>query len=344
MEEFKPPIPITSIDLDNIEFQFRSNSRLSTAKSCLRRYFFSYREQIRGTKKQLPLDFGRAWHRAMDVMWVMHCQEKIRDESEIVKNAFIAFCEVWEECGHPNPVPLEYEKEYLPRTPGVALETLYNYYRSRLIYLDKVTLISIEEPFAVPIDPDDPSKFYVGYLDKVVIDGGRYWVIEHKTTTLYSKTAGFQSRYVEGFDPDPQIDGYGYALHMLYPDKKPMGVIVDAALVHKDHHDIFKFIPVNKSSAFANDWLEDTLYWWESITKAIDDNRYPRNTTSCTEQWGTCPYRNLCIYTPNINQMPADNPGYVKETHESFPYADAEKAIRKAFQARIAMDMDSSNQ
>lgn len=325
-------------DLDNIKFQFRSNSQLKTFKSCPRRYFFNYRQELRGTKKALALDFGKAWHKAMDKLWFMHCIEKIRDENEIVRSAFNEFLISWKKSNHPYPIPIENEKEYLPRTPGVALEMLYSYYRTRQIYLDKITLISTEEPFAVPIDPDDPAKFYVGYIDKVIIDEGRYWVIEHKTTTLYSIAAGFQTRYIESFDPDSQIDGYGYALQMLYPDKKPMGVIIDAVLVHKDHHNISKFIPVNKSSVFANDWLEDTLYWWEKIDESIKENIFPKNVTSCFEQFGVCPFRNLCIYTPNINQMPSDNPGYIKETHESFPYAEAEKAIRKAFQARIMMD------
>ena len=112
-----------------------------------------------------------------------------------------------------------------------------------------------------------------------------------------------------------------------------MGVTVDAALVHKDHHKIFKFIPVNKSAGVANDWLEDTLYWWERIDEAEATNKYPKNDSSCQEQYGVCPYRNICAFTPNINQMPADHPGYKVQERESFPYADAEKSIKKALAA-----------
>lgn len=330
-------LPITiplDLDIDNLQFSFRSNSRLGTAKACMRKLFFNYEKKLIGSKRAIPLDFGLAWHKAMDKLWEMYCWEGIRDRNEIVRMAFDEFTKEWKVLGNPYPIPLEQEREYLPRTPGVALEMLYGYYDLRADnYMSKVKLISIEEPFAVPIDPSDPTKFYVGYLDKVVSEGGRYWVIEHKTTTLYSKTAGFQTRYVEGFDPNSQIDGYSYALKLLYPNNHPMGVTVDAALVHKDHHQIFKFIPVNKSAGFANDWLEDTLYWWERIDEAVERQRFPKNDGSCQNQFGTCNYRNICAFTPNPKQMPSEHPGYIVNERESFPYADAEASIRKALAA-----------
>lgn len=336
MTESSSALPLTispDLDIPNLTFSFRSNSRLSTAKSCMRRYFFAYEKKLIGGKRALPLDFGLAWHKAMDKLWTLYCWEGIKDRETVVRFAHKAFVDEWTALGNPFPVPLELEKEYLPRTPGVALEMLYSYFDTRAQYLDKIVLISVEEPFAVPIDPSDPTKFYVGYLDKVFSEVGRYWVEEHKTTTLYSKTAGFQLRYIEGFDPNSQIDGYGYALKLMYPQHKPMGVIIDAALVHKDHHNIFQFIPINKSAGFANDWLEDTLYWWERIDEAIERGRFPKNDASCQQQFGTCPYRNICAFTPNINQMPSEHPGYIVNERESFPYADAEASIRKALAA-----------
>jgi len=207
---------------------------------------------------------------------------------------------------------------------------LDNYITLRAPWLKTLTLIAAELPFAVPLDPDNPHRFYVGRLDKVYKENGFYWVGEHKTNSLYSIKLGMQTGFTESFDPDSQIDGYSFALKMLF-GAKTMGVNVDAALVHKTHHDIFMFIPINKAVSHSNEWLEDTNYWWDRIDHANSIQQYARSAPkACRTVYGPCEYKNVCMYTVRTKDLDVESAcpsGYKVEKWEPFSFEELEKAV-----------------
>lgn len=307
---------------------FRDNSRLSEFKLCPRKFWFHYIQHLVPDYQRIPLDFGTAWHRAMDYLYLHFFEDGMRG-IELGKGSFQAFLESWQELGYPPEIPLGDEDKYKARTPGTAREMLMNYIKTRTSWLETIELVKVELPFAVPLDPDNPNRWYVGRLDKVIKEKGYYWVVEHKTNSLYSIKQGMQDGFTDMFDPNSQVDGYSFALKMLF-GAKSMGVLVDAALVHKTHHDIFKFIPINKGVGFSSDWLSDTNYWWDRVEEAQETKRYARTAPGgCRTVYGKCEYKNICNYTKGTEDFDEAPAGYKIQKWEPFSFDELAKAIQE---------------
>lgn len=287
--------------------RFYDNTRISAMRRCPRYFYFRHIRDWQPEGKSYALIFGSAWHSAMDSVWANLCKEDAQNltTQEVADAGYEAFIENWMENGlaHPNELSPEDAMDMRQRNPGVALEMLYEYVEERRDFLSRVELLSIEEPFAVPLDPKDPSLFYVGRLDKVFKYKGQIIIGEHKTTSMYKKDGYFRADWIESFSPNSQIDGYLHAGHMLYGDQCN-SVWVDAALVHKDIHDGFKFIPVERQTAQLDAWLWETRFWIDFIEHNADAQppddfdgsyyaAYPKNTNSCNDYAG-CPYRGPC--------------------------------------------------
>lgn len=308
------------------ELQFKDNSRLSEFKLCPRKYWFHYVQHIVPGYARYPLDFGSAWHKAMDYVFIQF--KEGQRGTELSRGAFKAFLQDWTSRGHPAEIPMGDEKNFKARTPATAREMLAHYINTRSEWLEKIELVSVERPFAVPLDPDNPNRFYVGRLDKVIKESGFYWVIEHKTNSLYSIKLGMQTGFTESFDPNSQVDGYSFALKIIYGSKS-MGVMIDAALVHKTYHDIFKFIPINKGAGFANDWLRDANYWWDRVDDAKKNNHYPKTAPGgCRTVYGACEYKNICLYTRKEEDFDEAPSGFKIEKWEPFSFDELQDAVK----------------
>lgn len=311
------------------------NSRLSDYKRCPR--YFYYRHVLGWVRDgdALALVFGSAWHKAMEVVWPALIDK--RPHAQALTEAVDAFILEWKANGLPFPLDYETEEQYSPRTPGNALEMLAVYIESRhkLLESGDLELVSVERPFAVPLDPDDPTLFYVGKIDKEVrvARNGRIRAIEHKTTTAYSKQAKFRASFIDSFSPNSQIDGYLYKLHMTSPGAVD-GVWVDAALVHKTEQ-AFKFIPVEKKMDQLDAWLWETRSWIDQIeahkvrlASTGSQDRYlpafPKNTNSCHDFNKSCQFIDLCKAWANPigKELP---PGYRLEPWDPLERIDAEK-------------------
>lgn len=316
------------------------NTRLAAFKKCPRFYFYRHVMDWETQTTRAPLVFGSAWHAAMEVVW----PEMIRGtpKETILRLAMAAFVENWVSEGMPHPKEISYEmeKELSPRTPSVGMEMLAAYIDERLPKMKDLELISVERPFVVPLDPEDDTLFYIGKIDKVVsqkkmakpIRG-----IEHKTTTAYKKDGKFRDSFTSSFSPNSQVDGYLYALHMIYPGKVS-GVWVDGALVHKTETG-FLFVPVEKRKDMLNAWLWETRYWIDQIeaNRAALEHMspedeymaaFPKQTGSCYDFNSACEYIYLCKSWPNPlgKEVP---PGFRVNKWDPLMFVDAEDLLPK---------------
>lgn len=295
------------------------NTRLSDYKRCPKFYYYRHVRHWAPERKSMPLIFGGAWHAAMDVVWPGLIAKM--PEQALVEEGWRAFLRYWTAEGMPPELSLEQEQEYSPRTPGNAYEKLVGYVAARKRIAGDYEILHIERPFAVPLDPDDDSLFYVGKIDKIVqlTHTDRVRGIEHKTTTAYSKASKFRSSFTDSFSPNSQVDGYLYALHLMYPGKVA-GVWVDAALVHKTDEG-FMFIPVERQIDHLDSWLFDVHRWIAAIEAdkvalgAVQPTdkymaAFPKNTNSCWDFSVSCPYLDLCKAWPNPVGKPTP-PEYV---------------------------------
>ena len=314
--------------------RYYDNTRLSTHEICPRKFYLRHRRHLRPATLQIPLVFGLSWHAGMDVIWP-GAQSDLTD-SELADAALFAFNNKWQECGLPHVTDMTPEQvdEVGFRNHGTALDMFYGYVEQRRDFIRKLEVDYVELPFAVPLNPDDASLFYIGRMDKLVTWEGHKWPVEHKTTSEYKKDGGFRASFLEAFSPNSQIDGYDHGNHMLH-GSKAKGVLVDGALVHKSVHDKFCFIPVERDILMLEAWLWETnekvkrieaddaaLYLLrDDADGGIRDNvlkAFPKRTTSCHIYSG-CEYRNICKMVTNPENVPDDQfKGYIIDPWEPF--------------------------
>ncbi len=298
------------------------NTRLEAYRKCERQAYFRHIRGFVEDKIALPLAFGLAWHNTMDEVWkhlaygdaAYPSADQLTDTKDIVHAAMKAFNDCWTGEGLPgleaySDLSAEDQKRYLPRTPVTAFEMLYNYIDTRRDFIESCELLEVERPFCVPLSKDEDDLFYVGRLDKVIRHNGRVKIAEHKTTSSYATVGGFRKTYIESFTPNSQVDGYLYILHMLYGDEAK-GLTVDAALVHKQHHNFFTFIPVERTVDQLDAWL------WETSVRVrqFDEDKaalrimreegnsdklpylpaFPKKPEACTLYGRPCEYMALC--------------------------------------------------
>ena len=314
--------------MSNIELY--DNTRISSHRNCPRKFYWRHVRHFTPITTRAPLVFGSCWHAAMDAVWKLGCGDNSIDNTEIARTGYAAFCYMWE---IDYKLPLyeamspDQRDEFGFRHDETAYHMLMNYVEQRREWMRKMTLIEVEKPFAVPVDPDDPNLFYVGRLDKVVEWDGRVWVLEHKTTSMYRKNGYFSSTWVDSFSPNSQVDGYLHALHMLFGDRAK-GVMIDAALVHKTVHEGFMFIPIERGLAQLDAWLWEALYQIRMIQNDMkfahefDDAAFmpafPKNTNRCIDFNSQCAYLDLCKFVANPATIQEAPQGFAEEKWEPF--------------------------
>lgn len=302
---------------------FFDNTALSSYKDCPRKYYLRHVLDWRSEGTSLPLVFGLAWHSAMDAVWRM--AKKVPKE-ELPSYGLAAFLETWEGQGHPAELTLEQIESYSPRTPSVAHEMLVGYVNARHGMMQSVELLSLEQPFAVPL-PQLDNVWYVGRLDKVVQATGQLLVLEHKTTTEYKKDGGFRSTYVEGWYSDSQCKGYQYGGALFFPGLKQ--VWVDAALVHAKVHNAFRFIPIEHQMPLLQEWITDTKDWIARIHADTARGYFPKNENSCVGKFGACQFLDICRTTSDPERLSTPPAGYVKEKWQPFELLGLDKLTKE---------------
>ena len=320
--------------------QLYSFSQVSTFNTCNRKHYLSYIRRWRSDTDAPALAFGGAWGKAMDTVWEMAAgwSETVQAQNHdmILTRALDAFIDSWISRGmpHPSDMDLDTTQSLLPRTPGVARDMLSHYLSTRARFFSEIELLSIEEPFVIPLSPGDTTRFYVGLMDKVYRWGrdNRVYTCDHKTSSAYAKVGYFRSTFLEGFNPNAQMDGYQYALQYLYGDEAKH-IMVDAALVHKTVHDGFRFIPVYPSPDLLNSWLwelhhaidkkeheEEQLAIGLDLDTPVEKRQpvpfmqaFPRNTSSC-HHYNGCQFLDVCKAVSDPRKVKQPPPGFIEDT------------------------------
>lgn len=312
---------------------FFDNTMLSGYKECPRKYFLRHILNWRSAGVATPLVFGLSWHSAMDIVWQLH--NKVNDTNELVMLAMAKFLETWEGEGLPAQLDLEQTEKFAPRTPSIAAEMLHGYITKRATILSSAELVACEQPFAVPL-PNTEHTWYIGRLDKV-IKTEQILALEHKTTTAYKKDGGFQTSYIEGWYSDSQVKGYQFGGGLYYPGLTQ--VWIDAALVHKQRHDEFRFVPVAHQFPLLEEFLADTKEWVNRIeldTQAykaaggrLAPGVFPKNEQSCHGKFGPCSFLNICRTTPRPELLDSVPEGYKEESWSPFETLGLSELINK---------------
>lgn len=310
--------------------RFYDNTKLSSFGGCPRRYLLRHHEgwNVSGGMPAAP-GYGICWHAAMDAVW--NPEYKDLPDMGLVKKGFQSFMASWEEMELPDQTDVtsgEWKRMAdRGRVPDNAAEMLLNYVSKRRSFLRQHEVLSIEQPFVVPLHSDVDDVMYCGRLDKVIRKkNGKVWIVDHKTSSSYSKTSDFQESFTETFSPDSQIDGYLYAGHMLFGENFE-GVWIDAALVWKTRADVFGLIPVRRDFDHLDAWLMETRQKIESIEShvaVLDEYLYqhpekedmptwlpsfPKNAPMACYEWNNpCMFHDICKV--HSNPLKIERPDY----------------------------------
>lgn len=318
------------------------NTRLSAAKTCMRYFMFRHVYHFTPDETAAPLVFGSSWGAAMDSLWArnrdIYTTKATRRDA--IDAAYAAFVDTWTSFGFPHPDHMSPDdiERFGARTPMTGLEMIHGYVDVReTLFKDKgFSLVSIENPFVVPLDPADPTKFYVGRIDKVFALHRDILGSDHKTTAIYSKKGIFRSHWIDAWSLNSQIDGYNYVLKIEYGDRA-RGVWVDGALVHKTVHDGFRFIPVDRQQQQLDAWLWDAHSWIDDIEanlRVLEERSdpaapylaaFPKNTNSCVQYERICQFFELCQMYANPTKL-RHNPPMGFKIHKWQPFDELKLA------------------
>lgn len=152
-----------------------TNSRMQTAKNCLRKHKLAYEDGIRPESDAATLRFGSLFHEGLDAM---KQKQSIGEAIQHVREQHAIACENFLD---RERVDLEREK----------LDNMLNMYRWRWEDMDsKIEVVANEFEFNIPmINPKTgkPSRTWTvaGKIDGIIrLADGRLALIEHKTTSF----------------------------------------------------------------------------------------------------------------------------------------------------------------
>lgn len=318
IEESVRPLPSDLLLIDN--------TKLGAFKRSPRLFYY---EHIRCWKPEggvrYPLVRGSGWSLAMDAIWSALCQTPDGKPSpthdmpveDIAQLGWDTFRNHWidETEEDPEDYGAEMQRSLYSNSPHIIREMLLNYAAQRADWLNERRLLGVEIPLVIKMPMASRTVgakvLYACRLDKLIAEGNDhiYWV-DHKTTGLTQRGGGFKQSWLDGWNPNPQADGYTFAGRQIY-GKRFSGGLIDAALCHGSNHETFTLLPVDSQFAMLQQWQNAAEYhlWylfmelqelsdWEATEKAKRRNVYmptfPCDGASCVGMYGDCPYRDIC--------------------------------------------------
>lgn len=276
------------------------SSKITTYMDCPRRFFYEHvlgwREDKFGVN--FHLDFGEAWHRAVEVLSV----EGFDDES-IVK-AFNVFQEY-------------YSSIYDPDAEMHKKKTLANVMKGLVLYCaaykhSGFTTLFTEVSGVVPIDDHRVIHFRLDNISEQ--ENGQKVVIDHKTASNAGRA--WMDQWATSF----QMSCYTHAAYCHFPPDEVWGVRIRGMVFSKqtvDERDIVE-VPVHKTPRMMQAWLTDAVRWFDLIESDFDRlsscddssdvmDAFPMNSQSCTKYFG-CPFIAFCTAWANPLQRCAAAP------------------------------------
>jgi hypothetical protein len=162
-------------------------------------------------------------------------------------------------------------------------------------------VLAVEAPFAVPLGTIRGRRcYYIGRIDLVVRYQEQVWILDHKTTSIWSRS------YIEEFRNSSQQIGYCYAYASM-GRPMPQGSILNAILIKKRserprpgtqftsyHREQFHYPPER-----IEEWLDNTTACVETFLRYCEHydepTMFPYHDKWCiTKYMRPCPYLDVC--------------------------------------------------
>lgn len=285
-------------------------SSLKNWEACPRLYYYNAIEGWTSGHQSVHLTFGSHYAWALMRYWQLRHEGKDRAEArlEVVGNLLEA---TWErthhyaegyclDCGEPEGYPAECSgRPWTPVEDGpkdrfTLIRTFVWYldeFREDLPLFQTADGPAVERQFRVAVDGDN---FFVGTLDRVVIYGDTPWVMDQKTTKTTLSPSYFRKYHL-----DTQMSMYTWAGQAIL-SAPVQGVIIDAAQIAVTFSRFDRGITMRTHSQLE-EWYDETMQHIEDARRAVREQRFPRNFSSCS-MYGGCAFREVCEASPEVRK------------------------------------------
>jgi hypothetical protein len=319
-----------------IQFAWDSTS-LGWLKTCPRLYFYSMIEGWRSRGKSVHLDFGSAYHAALELY---DRQRAVGDDHNTAVFEAVKYClEVtWV---YPSTEGLDLDTPSgmsAANQPGVPMDWGHNLKsretlcRSVIWYLEEFgendaakTVVlangkpAVELSFKLEMD-FGPQGYKQSNKDGFSVEWNHnrmtgelvqpYVICGHLDRLVQfgdgiyvmdrktsSTTIG--SYYFDGYNPDNQMSLYTFASKVIY--QTPVrGVIIDAAQIAVGFTRFSRGFTFRTESQ-TEEWLTETRSWLALAEHYATRGEWPMNDKSC-HHFGGCAFRKVCSKAPEVRQ------------------------------------------
>jgi hypothetical protein len=290
------------------------STKLNKFLECPRSYFYEYILGWRPEAPNLHLEFGKAWHLAME-----HLINNGYEERSIAE-AYALFHDHYRQF-----FPEIMDEVNFPKNPANALRALIQYcdeYKN-----DKFTPIYTEIAGTVPVDDKRVLHFRMDSILKN--EEGLIFSREHKTGSTVSR------QWTDQWSLSIQTGTYNHILYCLFPREEVWGVEINGTFFQKKENKFMR-VPARRSLPMMNVWHWNILYLMDMIefetNRMFEDEcingevmtAFPCNPTNCTKYFG-CLYHDYCMAWANPLQKCDEVPFGLKVERWN-PADDEEKA------------------
>jgi len=269
-------------------------SKLDDYIRCPRQYFYEHMLGWKGEAPNNHLEFGQAWHLAMEHLLLNgYGAESIWEAQQLLEQHY------------RQNFPEELDELFEPKTPDRAVLALVEYTKKYKNDFDNIEVLYTEIAGTVPISD---SKVMFFRMDDILRHRkeGYYFSFEHKT-----RGGTYSNQWAIQWPLSTQIGTYIHSLYCLYPQDQVRGVMVNGAFFKKTKSPLFEFerIPVWKLPHQMQTWYETTSHWVRSLEEdttllSYENDRqnimrsFPMRPVSCSDFFG-CPFHDFCLAWPN---------------------------------------------
>jgi len=266
-----------------------SPSSLYTFQKCERRFYFALKYQIL-REWNWPLEFGSAVHEVFEAYnskWSEGLEARVKAGVEKAIEVSSAW-EDWRQDNNYNVwnlcrIPVWYAEHY-----GIDTEC--------------EPIGASELTFSIPLEN---GVIFTGRIDGRVRAMGRYYIIDHKTTSGYLGET-FYNRY----SPDVQFSAYNWVGRKLWPELKIAGVICNGIQLSAGSVD-FDRVPILRTEEELVDFGL-SLSHYAKRRLALEGQpieAWVKNEANCS----SCPFRQICTAPKSIRHtfkyLPRDGDG-----------------------------------
>lgn len=270
-------------------------TKIQAYMDCPRKYFYEYVLGWRPEGANIHLEFGSAWHSAMEHL-ILHGYDDIS-----ILGAYEKFVNYYRQFFSELV-----EDQYHPKTPAMALKGLLEYavtYKHdsfKPLYTEIAGTVSLNEQHTVTFKMDSILETKDGVKSR-----------EHKTGSQLSRP------WMDQWALKMQTGIYNHVLCCLFGPENVWGVEINGAIFSKKEIK-FQRVPARRNVQGMEAWYHNTIAWLDDIASDFrklhmceeSDNTlrcFKQNTESCTKYFG-CKYHDFCLAWANplqhIDQVP----------------------------------------